>query len=37
LRRNPIPYGDLSLFEVHDRNTVSVREVIGKANPVFRE
>jgi hypothetical protein len=37
LLRNPIPYGGLSLFEVHVRNAVSVREVIGKANPVFRE
>ena len=35
LLRKPIPGGTLSLFEVHDRNAISVRGVIGKANPLF--
>ncbi len=36
LLREPIPCGSLSLFEVHDRNTVGIRKVIGEANPRFR-
>jgi hypothetical protein len=35
LLRKPVPCGSLSLFEVHDRNAISAREVIGKANPLF--
>ena len=36
LLREPVPCGSLSLFEVHYRDAISVREVIGKANLLFR-
>ena len=36
LLRKPIPRGGPSLSEVHDRNAISAREIVGKANPLFR-